>query len=187
MNLLFEILTSGSKKKPHETAIDSWLENSLSDDDHSQDRRQYFYASKYISSLKSETSILNCFELYLDPLWSTIDRRLNDYVHSNGSKYTMSNLPNYVYNYRKDIINQLISTIRDIMVIFVSVIILIKPSYIQSSDYVDYLDAEETPPEGCQYWVGPIIKNFIDTDIVRVSSSLKQFLKDNNRYGMQID
>jgi hypothetical protein len=92
-----------------------------------------------------------------------------------------------IYDHRKDAISHLISTIRDIMVIFISLIILIKASSIQSSDYIDYLDIEETPPEGSQYWVAAIIQNFIDTDIVRVSPCLKQFLKDNNRYSMQIE
>ena len=186
ITLLFEIISSGRKKKPHEKAVDSWLENTLSDDSHSQDRRLYFDASKYISMLKNDDTIKNCFELYLKPLWSTLDRELNNYVHANGSKYIMSNLPNYIYDHRKDIIIHLISTIRDIMVIFISLIILIKPSSIQSCDYIDYLDIGETPPEESQYWVAPIIQNFIDTDVVRVSLCLKQFLKENNRYSMQI-
>lgn len=186
LNLLLEIISSGRKKKPHEKAVDSWLENTLSDDAHFQDRRLYFGASKYISMLKNDDTINNCFELYLKPLWSTLDRELNNYVHANGSKYIMSNLPNYIYNHRKDIIIHLISTIRDIMVIFISLIIIIKPSFIQSCDYIDFLDIGETPPDGSQYWVAPIIQNFIDTDIFRVSPCLKQFLKENNKYSMQI-
>ena len=187
LNLLLEIISSGRKKKPHEKAVDSWLENTLSDDAHSQDRRLYFDASKYISKMKNDNTIRNCFELYLKPLWLTLDRDLNNYVHANGSKYIMSNLPSFIYDHRKDVINHIVLTIRDIMVIFVSLIILIKPSSIQSCDYIDYLDIGETPPEGSQYWVAPIIQNFIDTDIVGVSSGLKQFLKENNRYSMQIE
>jgi hypothetical protein len=187
MNLLYEIISSGRKKEPYEKAVDSWLESTLSDDAHFQDRRLYFDASKYISMLKNNDTIKNCFELYLVSLWSTLDRELNNYVHSNGRKYILSNLPDYIYNHRKDIIFHLISAIRDIMVIFISLIILIKPSFIQSSDYINYLDIGETPPEGSQYWVASIIQDFIDTDIVRVSSCLKQFLKENNRYNMQIE
>ena len=187
VNLLFEIISSGCKKKPHEKAVDSWLENTLSDAAHFQDRRLYFDASKYISMLKNDDTIKNCFELYLEPLWSTLDRELNNYVHANGSKYIMSNLPNYIYDHRRDAIIHLISIIRNIMVIFISLIILIEPSCIRSSDYIDYIDIGETPPEGSQYWVASIIQNFIDTDIVRVSSCLKEFLKENNKYSMQIE
>lgn len=187
INLLFEILSSGQRKKAHEKAVDSWLENTLSDDEHSQDRRLYFDASKYISMLEKDDTIKSCFEFYLKPLWVMRDRELNNFVHANGSKYIMSNLPNYIYDHRKDRIMNLVSTIRDIMAIFTSLIILIKPSSIQSTDYVDCLDVEEVPLEGSQYWVAPIIQSFIDSDIVRISSGLKQFLKENNRYGMQIE
>ncbi|EHQ88699.1 hypothetical protein DesyoDRAFT_1561 [Desulfosporosinus youngiae DSM 17734] len=186
LNLLLEIISSGRKKKPHEKAVDSWLDNTLSDDAHFQDRRLYFDASKYIFLLKNDDTIKNCFELYLKPLWSTLDRELNNYVHANGIKYVMSNLPNYIYDRRKDIIVHLVSAIRGIMVIFISLIILIKPLSIQSCDYINYLDIGETPPEGSEYWVASIIQNFIDADIARVSSGLKQFLKENNKYSMQI-
>lgn len=187
ISLSMEILSSGSKKNPREKAMDLWLENTLSDDTHSQERKQYFDASKYIAFLKTDETINRCFELYLKSSWSTIDRRLNNYVHANGSKYIMANLPNFIYRHRKNMLRQLVSTTRGIMVIFISLLILIKPTLIQSSDYIDYLDMGQTPPEGSQYWIGPIFQNFIDTDIVRESSDLKQFLKDNNRYNMQIE
>lgn len=187
INLQLLIRSSGLKKKPYEKAVDSWLENTLSDDSHFQDRRQYFDSSKYISLLKKDDIIKDCFEFYLKPLWSIIDRELNNYVHTNGSKYIRYNLPYYNYEQRKSILIQLISTIRDIMVIFVSLMILINPILIQSSVYIDYLDVGETPPEGSQYWIASIVQNFIDTDIMRVSSCLKQYLKENNRYSMQIE
>lgn len=185
-NLFREIVSSGTRKQPHEKAVDSWLEDTLSNDDHFQDRKQYFDASKYISILKKDDTVKKCFDLYLKQLWSDLDRELNNYVHSNGSKYIMSNLPLYIFDDRKDIIEDLISTIRNSMVIFVSLIILIKSPYIQSCDYIGSLDIGETPPEGSQYWVAPIIQNFIDTDIVRISLDLKNFLKEQNKYGMQI-
>lgn len=184
--LMSNILSSGCRKSQQEKAVDSWLENTLSDGAHAQDRKQYFDVSKYIATLKSDETIKECFELYFESLWLTIDRRLNNYVHANGSKYITSNLPHYNYTRREDITIQLISSLKDFMIIFVSLMILIKPNYIQSCDYVDYLDMGETPPEGSQYWISPIIQSFIDTDIVRISPSLKQFLKDNNRYNMQI-
>lgn len=186
LNRFADTISSGRKKKAEEKAVDSWLENTLSEDDHAKDRKQYFDASKYISILKTDKTIENCFYLHLQKLWSTIDRRLNNYVHTNGSKYIMANLPCCIYGRRKDMLIQLHSTLRDIMAIFVSLLVLIKPTYIQSCDYTDYLDIGETPPEGSQYWIASTVQHFIDTDIVRVSSSLKQFLNENNPFCMQI-
>ncbi len=187
ISLIYEILSSGRRKKPQEKAIDSWLENTLSNDDHSQDRKQYFGASKYISLLKKDEVIKECFELYFELLWTTIDRSLNNYVHSNGSQYIRSNLPGHIYSQRKNMILQLTSIIRDLMVIFISLLILVKPTFIQSNDYIDYLEMGETPPDGSQYWISPIVQNFIDTDIVQLSPCLKKFLRDNNRYNMRIE
>lgn len=188
LNLIVEIRSSGNRKKPHEKAVDSWLENTLSNEAHFNDRKLYFDASKYIEMFKkNDDNIKKCFDLYLKSLWSNLDRELNNYVHANGSKYIMSNLPYYVFEHEKDIIAQLISTIRDVMVVFISLIILIKSSYIHSSDYMDWLNVGEIPPEGSQYWISYGIQNFIDTDIVRVSSDLKNFLKENNKDGMEIE
>lgn len=182
---LSNVLSSGSRKSAWEKAVDSWLDNTLSDDLHFHDRK-HFDVSKYIEAMKTDDIIRDCFDLHFKQLWIAIDRTLNNYVHTNGSIYIKSNLSNYAFDKKKDLLNQLNSTTRDITVIFLSLLILIQPNYIQSTDYIYSLDMGENPHEGSQFWIAPIIQNFIDTDIVRVSSNLKQFLKDNNHYGMQI-
>ena len=68
MELLSEILSSGTRKKPREKAVDSWLENTLAEDMHFKYRKQYFDASKYIKFLKEDTDIEECFNLFLEPI-----------------------------------------------------------------------------------------------------------------------
>jgi hypothetical protein len=52
---------------------------------------------------------------------------------------------------------------------------------------IDYLDFDMQPPEDCQYQIAPFIQDYIDNKVVKIHPELKQFLKDNNNYGMKIN
>lgn len=43
-----------------------------------------------------------------------------------------------------------------------------------------------TPREGCQYWVMPMIVEFMDMHFPKIHPDLLQFLEDNNKYGMKM-
>lgn len=188
LNLLYDIMSSNKKKKPHKKAIDAWLANTLSDASKIEERRQYFSASRYINTLtEKDETIKICHETYLKQLWDKNNNELNNYVHQNGTRYYLSNIPKLNRKRREELINDMILTIRETLIIFVSLIILIKPSSIAASNYTDYLDMGMSPPEGSQYLIAPVIQNFIDIDIAGVSQDLKQFLKENNKYDMRIE
>ncbi|MBQ8468355.1 MAG: hypothetical protein IJ542_01210 [Clostridia bacterium] len=58
---------------------------------------------------------------------------------------------------------------------FITLIICYDGKEISSSDYVDYLDMDMEPPENSQYWVAPIIQNFIDSEyILKEKNILKE-------------
>ncbi len=42
-----------------------------------------------------------------------------------------------------------------------------------------------TPREGCQYWVMPMIVEFMDMHFPKIYPNLLQFL-ENNKYGMKM-
>lgn len=48
-----------------------------------------------------------------------------------------------------------------------------------SSDYVDYLDCNETPPEGSQYWVAPFIIEFFEQRKELIDSECLKYLQEN--------
>jgi len=60
---------------------------------------------------------------------------------------------------------------------FLVILILIKPSIISSSDYVDTLDLGMPPIEDSQYFIVSFIQRFIDENINNIHPELKSFLQ----------
>ena len=81
---------------------------------------------------------------------------------------------------------KLIETVRNITLIFISILSITLPNKIQSSDYRDDMEFGITPGEGCQYWVMPMIVEFMDMHFPKIHPNLLQFLEDNNKYGMKM-
>lgn len=81
---------------------------------------------------------------------------------------------------------KLIETVRNITLIFISILSITLPNKIQSSDYRDDMEFGITPREGCQYWVMPMIVEFMDMHFPKIHPNLLQFLENNNRYGMKM-
>lgn len=81
---------------------------------------------------------------------------------------------------------KLIETVHNITSIFISILSIALPNKIQSSDYRDDMELDITPREGCQYWVMPMIVEFMDMHFPKIHPDLLQFLEDNNKYGMKM-
>lgn len=184
---LYRIHESGIKKTKRDIAIDSWFDNSLKNKDSIQYRREFFDTSKYIHYLKKEKQIKKLFDNYIGECWYLSDRKLNNYVHSNGREYIFRNIPQYTKQGFENYVEEITNLIIDIAAMFLCIYILIDPSCIQSSDFIDYTDAEMQPPENCQYWVAGIATYFIDKYVTQIHTGLKLYLKNENKYGMQIE
>ena len=48
-----------------------------------------------------------------------------------------------------------------------------------STDYIDYLEVGQTPPEGSQYWVAPFVVNFLKNNVEMIDKNCYEYLKDN--------
>lgn len=68
----------------------------------------------------------------------------------------------------------------------ISILSIASPNKIQSSDYRDDMEFDITPREGSQYWVMPMIVEFMDMHFPKIHPGLLQFLEDNNKYGMKM-
>jgi len=173
------------KKSNLENGIGAWFNSTL--EKNSKLRGEFFDTVKYKESLCENTLIKECFELYLNSVWNQNNRKLNNFTHGNGREYILGN----AYCLKKDYIDKWLDEIGtciwQITSCFLSVLILIKPSYIMSSDLSDFLDFGLTAPDDVQYSVAPVFQNYIDTYIVKINEQLKDYLKSNNPYGMKIE
>ena len=108
------------------------------------------------------------------------DRKLNNYVHANGIRFVMDN---YIYQDKKENKDkELIETLQNITDIFLSLLSVIDSIKFHSSDYLDALEMGMKPQEGSQYWVCPIIVQYMND---RFDKKLLQYIQNNEGNGMQ--
>ena len=155
------ILVSGERKTDAELAMEKWIYNVLESSENNKDRKQFFDASKYKSYLVSNNEkVKYIFDNFLVDKWLREDRKLNNYVHVNGIRFVMDN---YIYqNKKEDKDKELIETLQNITDIFLSLLSVIDSIKFHSSDYLDALEMDMEPQEGSQYWVCPIIVEYMN-------------------------
>lgn len=184
----FDAYFSETSRRSKDNAIIGFLENSISglEQNTKRIRKEFFDASKYREELLKDPIIKACFDSFFTKPWEDTDRVLNNYVHANGLRYITSNLNQYIFSGRDKLLSELSLVIKFATTMFLSIMILINPTCIMSSDYVDALEMDMIPEEGSQYWVAPGIQEFIDKYVVEISPDLKKYLQEENKYGMEI-
>lgn len=181
VELDWSILVSDGRKTDAELAMEKWIYNVLEKSENNKDRRQFFDTSKYKAYLISNNEkIKYIFDEFLTDKWSEEDRKLNNYVHANGIRYVMDN---YIYQKKKEYKDQdLIGSLQNIVDIFLSLLSVIDSIKFHSSDYRDALEMDMKPLEGSQYWVCPIIVEYMND---RFDKKLLQYIQDNEGNGMK--
>lgn len=179
-------MVSGCMKSDDDISVDAWFDNNVNKLSNLQKKK--LSIQNYINYLETNDTINKLLHEYdLKKHWENIRRKLNDYTHNNGQHYTTENI---MVSSNKDLekcYEEIIARLNFVTALFLMLLILIKPSMIQATDYIEYLDCGLTPPEGSQYNVAPFIQEFINEYINRIHPELKAFLKYNNKYGMLIE
>jgi len=122
-------------------------------------------------------------KLYLilnkDDRYDKIRNRGNDNTHYNFYRNVMLN-DNQVYiKHRIEYLNALLSDIKQLIIMHLSFIFYLNQHYMVSSDYADYLEINQTPPEDCQYWVAPFIQKIFDELIKKHRADIAAYIKEN--------
>jgi len=176
----FSILISGKRKSDVQLAMESWMYNDLDDTNNAQYRKQYFDTSKYKKYLMStDKRIDSLMTTFLNPIWISSDRTLNNYVHTNGKKYLTDNYIYQVYSQKKTF--ELVDTLQQITNIFLCLLAIVDSTKMRSSDYMDYIEMGEQPPDNCQYWVRPCIIDYFN---INLSKELLSYIQANETNGM---
>lgn len=169
-----------------EKAVSAWFSNSVSDLARPLKRKLEF--ENYMNVLKQNHNIIQILNEYkLQEYWEILRKRLNDYVHNNGTKFSTQNLiraNDKNLGIHLENINIRTSYISSF---FIVVLLMIDSSLISSTDYIDHLECDLEPPEDSQYLIASFIQDFIDIKVAKLHPELKQYLKENNNYGMKIE
>lgn len=169
-------------------ALNKWFENKL---EYDNGRRDYYDGDKYkqyfITADETKGFLTECFDNF-GIFWKNINELNNNFVHSNGEKYLKSNLCDYrskdEVEYYLEATGECIIKITSISLCF---LMLIDASLFQSSDFMDYIECGEIPPENSQYFITPVTQKYIDEYLHIISANAKEYIKKHNSCGMIID
>jgi len=149
--------------------INNWL--------HGKDQLpEYRIMSQYIRNNKKLRDINSC--LYSDNRYKNIRNRCNDHTHYNYFNNLMLNDRDVYLRDRLKVINEFSEDIRDIFILHLSYIFSLNDHYMISSDYMNYLECGEVPPEGSEFWVAPYIQKAFEETISANRSDLAAVIID---------
>lgn len=124
-----------------------------------------------------ENEVISTFiDMFYEKKLKKWDRILNDHVHGNSYLSYCEN-----DNYNGNLFDEIRETAFGLTSFLLSVLILVDPSYIASSDYSDYISAGLTPPVGCQYLVAPVFTDYMQR---RMQEDEVEYLRKHQKYDM---
>lgn len=115
----------------------------------------------------------------LQKSFDAIGERLNNFVHGNGYAYYNRNIMEYKDNELFGYLKTLSDDMKYVTMSFLFLLILCSPLSIMATDYIDYLEFGETPPEDSQYWVAPFIEKFISENSDIIDENCYKYLAEN--------
>lgn len=153
-----------------EANIERWINNNLDD----------LHIGTVLQAIGQSSRVRNAVQKYnLKSYFDTLNKRLNDYVHSNGLAFYNRNVNTYQGKTLQKQLQSLMTDMRSITITFLFLLTLCAPLSIMSTDYVDCLDYNITPPDGSQYWVAPFVTAFFKRNIDLIDGSCMKYLHDN--------
>lgn len=169
-----------------EKAIDAWICNKVFELPKQIKNKLSF--KNYMEFLKQNENIKDVLITYnLQKYWEELTTKLNNYVHNNGRQFTIHNLIRSDNQQLEIYLANVNARTSYIITFFLILITMVESALLCSGDIEDYLDLGIDPPEDCQYEIAPFVQEFIDKKVVEIHPELKQYLKDNNNYGMKIN
>lgn len=104
---------------------------------------------------------------------------LDDCVHANKYSSVLLNCNTvYLDGRREKQLNNISIMLNQLMMIQVSFIFYLNPAYLMASDYMDYLEFGEIPPEGSDQWLAPFAQEAFDK-YIKNHSKLAEFIKNH--------
>lgn len=169
----------------NEKAVDAWLGNKVLELPRNIKMKLSF--GNYMEFLKQNENIKKILVDYdLNKYWDELTKKLNNYVHNNGKQFTNHNRIRHNNENLEIYLKNINIRTTYITSFFLVLITMVESALMCSSDIIDYLDCGIEPPEDCQYEIAPFIQKFIDEKVIKLHPELKQYLVDNNNYGMKI-
>lgn len=163
-----DLLNNISPSK-HEQNIKKWQANALSDLNISE-------ILKYIGTRSEIRYAIQKFNLKSS--FDKIGITLNNYVHGNGAMFYNQHPQSYTEKEIKSFVDSTANHLNYITVAFVFLLAICQPISIMSSDYIDYMDCGDTPPQNSQYWVAPFVEEYLKNNGHLLGDDCMNFLRE---------
>ena len=111
--------------------------------------------------------------------FKTLGAKLNNYVHGNGIAFYNRNIYALQEKTMQAQLGELLKDIRFITITFLFLLALCSPLSIMSTDYVDHLDCNMTPPDRSEYWVAPFVTEFFKRNADLIDESCMKYIHDS--------
>ena len=168
-------LSESPRNKKQAENINKWLANKL-ENLHISEILKYIASSQRLSEAVCKYNLKVSFD--------DIGKKLNNFVHANGISYYNKPFGHYRDDELMRTCEDLQNALDYITVTFLFLSALCNPLSIMSSDYTDYLDFGETPPDNSQYWVAPFVTDYFQKKISLIDKNGLKYLQ--NETGMQL-
>lgn len=170
----------------NEKAVDAWLGNKVLE--LSKNIKMKLSFGNYMEFLKQNENIKKILIDYnLKKYWNELTKKLNNYVHNNGRQFTNHNRIRHSNEHLEIYLKNINIRTAYITSFFLVLVTMVESALMCSTDTIDHLDCGIEPPEDSQYVIAPFIQKFIDEKVIKLHPELKQYLIDNNNYGMKIE
>ncbi len=139
---------------------------------------------KYFERSESYKSLFCFFDF--EKRYRRIRDILDDNMHMNSYQWMITN-DNEIHNqYRTRYLNLLDTCINDLFLFHFASCLYLNPQYCMASNYVDYLDLGQTPPEGSENWIANIAQETFNK-IIKPHKELALYLKENVYLDIECD
>jgi hypothetical protein len=113
--------------------------------------------------------------------YKTVRDLCNDHTHWNFFNNLLTNNKNIYSKNRIIHLNNFNFCLQELFIQHMAYLFYLNNHYMLSSDYMDYVDCGETPPDEAQYWVAPFIQEMFDKEIKMHRNDIFSEIKNNTK------
>lgn len=159
-----------AQAKSMEIQITKWLKNELAD----------FQIGQVLKAIVSVPKLQDAaIKYHLKESFQKIGENLNNYVHGNGYAFYNRNANGYREKEIEIELRRIENNARYMTIVFLMLLIIISPLSAMSTDYTDYLECGDIPPEEALYWIAPFVDRFVKENISLIDANCLEYLREN--------
>lgn len=103
--------------------------------------------------------------LFAGDQYKLLRDRCNDHIHYNFYRNLLLNDREIFLKERRQALEDFSNDLRDVLILHLSCMFLVRDYYLMSSDYLDCLECGMTPEPDSQHWVAPFVQEMFDQTI----------------------